>query len=71
MDIRQEFGSKLKLMRSKAGYTRTEFSKKSGISRQYIRELEDNKNTKRVTILTLAKLAKALKVPAWRLLKFD
>ena len=70
IDIRRSFAMRLKQLRAKAGYSVPELAKISGVSRQHIRDLELNYPEKRVTIVTLEKLARALKIPAWKLLQF-
>jgi transcriptional regulator with XRE-family HTH domain len=69
-DIRGCFASKLKQLRTKEGLSISELAKRSGVSRQHIRDLEMTLPQKRVTIVTLEKLAKGLKIPVWKLLQF-
>ena len=69
-DIRVLFAKRLKALRQKAGYSIPELAKKSGISRQHIRDLELPFPQKRVTITTLEKLAKAFKTTLSKLLDF-
>ena len=69
-DIRILFAERLRQLRKKEGYSIPELAKKSGISRQHIRDLEIPFPQKRVTITTLQKLANAFKIPAWKLLQF-
>ena len=69
-DIRIRFAKRLKALREKSGSSVSELAQKSGVSRQHIRELEISHPEKRVTITTLEKLAKGLKVPVWKLLQF-
>lgn len=69
-DIRSLFAKRLRTLREKAGYSIPELAKKSGISRQHIRDLELPYPQKRVTIITIEKLANTFKVPAWKLLQF-
>ncbi len=70
MDIRAQFAHQLRRLRQKEGYGVTELAKRSGISRQHIRELELPETRKRVTIVTLNKIAQAFRIPIWKLLKF-
>lgn len=69
-DIRAQFSERLKKLRNKAGLSVSGLAKASGVSRQHIRDLEMPVPQKRVTIITLEKLAKGLKIPVWNLLKF-
>jgi len=69
-DIRVKFGKRLKELRERRGYSIPELAKRSGISRQHIRDLELPYPQKRVTIVTLEKLAKAFNVTVSNLLKF-
>lgn len=71
MSIQNQFASHLKAVRLKQGLSVTQLAEKAGVSRQYIRELESPQNEKRVTIVTLQKIAKALKIPISNLLSFD
>ncbi len=70
-DIRALFAKRLKFLRRKVGYSVTELAKKSGISRQHIRDLELPFPQKRVTITTLQKLANGLKTTPSKLLDFE
>ena len=69
-DIKARFAKRLRQLRIKAGLSVSELAKASGVSRQHIRELEMTMPEKRVTIETLEKLAKGLKIPVWKLLQF-
>jgi len=69
-DIKCRFGERLKELRLKADHSISELAQLSGVSRQHIRDLELPYPQKRVTIETLEKLAKGLKVPIWKLLQF-
>jgi len=69
-DIRKRFGKRLVELRRKANCSVSELAKRSGVSRQHIRDLELDYPEKRVTIVTLEKLAKGLNVPIWKLLQF-
>ena len=70
MDIRVRFAKHLRRLRERKRYTVSELAKQSGVSRQHIRDLELDVPQKRVTIITVEKLAKGLKVPIWELLRF-
>jgi len=69
-NIRVRFGRRLKTLRGKACYSVSELAKRSGVSRQHIRDLELPFPEKRATIETLEKLAKGLGLPIWKLLQF-
>jgi transcriptional regulator with XRE-family HTH domain len=69
-DIRIRFARHLKELRQRRGYSVPELAKRSGVSRQHIRDLELDVPQKRVTIITLEKLAKGLDIPIWELLRF-
>ena len=68
-DIRVRFAKHLKQLRERKKYTISQLAKRSGVSRQHIRDLELDVPQKRVTIVTLEKLAKGLGVPMWNLLR--
>ncbi len=69
-DIRVLFAKRLKELRIEAGYSVSELAKRSGVSRQHVRDLEMDMPQKRVTIVTLEKLAKGLRLPIWKLVQF-
>ena len=69
-DIRVKFAKRIKELRIKDGLSVAELAKKAGISRQHIRDLEMDVPQKRVTIVTLEKLAEGFKMRLWKLLKF-
>ena len=69
-DIRARFAKRLRELRTKAGLSVSELAKRSSVSRQHIRDLELSYPEKRVTIVTLEKLAKGLRIPVWKLLQF-
>lgn len=70
-DVRRLFAKRLKELRQRKGYSVSELAKRAAVSRQHIRDLELDMPQKRVTIVTLEKLAKGLGVPIWVLLKFE
>ncbi len=69
-DIRVIFAQHLKRLRERKRFTISQLAKRSGVSRQHIRDLELDVPQKRVTIITLEKLAKGLNVPLWEMLRF-
>ena len=69
-DIRVRFAQHLKKLRERKKFTISQLAKRSGVSRQHIRDLELDVPQKRVTIITLEKLANGLSVPMWELLRF-
>ena len=69
-DIRCRFAKHLRQLRTRKKLSVSELAHCSRISRQHIRELELPIPQKRVTITTLEKLAKGLKIPLWKLLQF-
>ncbi len=68
-DVLQKFSIKLKATRQKKGLTQDELSCDSGISRSTIGMLETAKRD--ITLQKLEKIAKALNVEMWELIKFD
>ena len=70
-DIRIRFAQHLRKLRDRRKYSVSELAKRSGVSRQHIRDLELDVPQKRVTIVTLEKLARGLGAPVWKLLKFE
>jgi len=69
-NIKCRLAKRLKQLRTKEGYSVPELAKRSGVSRQHIRDLELSHPEKRATVVTLEKLARGLKVPTWKLLLF-
>ena len=69
-DVRIRFAKRLRELRIRKGLSVPELAKRSGISRQHIRDLEMPYPQKRVTIVTLEKLAKAFKISCSKLLDF-
>ena len=65
--LRLEFAQKLRQERKKSGLTQEEMAELIGVSARYYQMLESKKPSA-VTIDTIEKLAKVLKIPAWKLL---
>ena len=70
-DVRVRFAKRLKELRQEKSYSVPELARRSGVSRWHICDLELPVPQKRVTIVTLEKLARGLAVPLWELLKFS
>lgn len=60
MDIRKQLGERVKIQRMAQGLTQEELADKSGLSQQYISELE--RGLRNPTALTLLELANALEI---------
>ncbi len=67
MDIRRQVGRNLKVLREERGTSQEAFAFNCGLHRTYISGVE--RGIRNPTVLVLAKIAKALKVPAARLLE--
>jgi transcriptional regulator with XRE-family HTH domain len=67
--IRMRLGKKIKELRQKYAYTQEDLSEKADLDYKYIQRIE-GKRPPAVKIDTIEKLAKALKVKPYKLLKF-
>jgi len=67
--IRRKLGRKIKELREKYDYTQEELSEIADIDYKYIQRIE-GKHPPALKIDTIVKLAKALKVEPYNLLKF-
>lgn len=67
--IRTKLGKKIRELRVKYNYTQEELSEIADIDYKYIQKIE-GKNPPAIRIDTIEKLAKALKVKPYNLLKF-
>ena len=67
--IRRKLGRKIKELREKYDYTQEELSEIADIDYKYIQRIE-GKHPPALKIDTIVKLAKALKVKPYNLLKF-
>ncbi len=65
--LRLEFARKLRQERTQSGLTQERMAELIGVSARYYQMLE-SKKPGAVTIDTIEKLAKVLKIPAWKLL---
>jgi transcriptional regulator with XRE-family HTH domain len=64
-ELKKQFSKKLKEVRARLGLSILDLARRSGVSRQHIRDLE--LANKYVTLKTLCKLSNALGVPMWKL----
>ena len=67
MDVRRLVGSNVKRFRGELGLSQEALAFEAGLHRTYISGVERGVRNPTVTVLT--KIADALHVPAWRLLK--
>jgi len=69
MDICRKFGLQLYKLRNERNLTQNQLASKAGISVKYLQNLE-SKRPKTPSLVTLKKLADALQIELWKLLKF-
>ena len=67
MDIRKQFGFKIKTLRIQKSYSQEELAFKASIDRTYISDIE--KGERNVSILIIEKLSKALEIQVFELFK--
>jgi transcriptional regulator with XRE-family HTH domain len=67
MDIRKQFGFKIKTLRLQKSYSQEELAFKASIDRTYISDIE--KGERNVSILIIEKLSKALEIQVFELFK--
>jgi transcriptional regulator with XRE-family HTH domain len=67
MMVRKRLMKRLKILRRDRGLSQAALAKKSGLAREYLARLELGRHDP--SLRTLAKLAKALKVPVAELVK--
>jgi transcriptional regulator with XRE-family HTH domain len=67
MDIRKQFGFKIKTLRLQKSYSQEELAFKASIDRTYISDIE--KGERNVSILIIEKLSKALEIKVFELFK--
>jgi transcriptional regulator with XRE-family HTH domain len=67
MDIRRQVGRKVAALRGQADLSQEELADRCGLHRTYLSGVE--RGVRNPTIMVLAKIAKALKVPPSRLLE--
>ena len=69
-NIRVRFARRLRKLREKKGWTQEELAEYADLAYRHVQRLESTRNTPPAKIDTIEKLAKAFKVPAWKLLQF-
>ena len=67
MDVRRRVGLNLKRLRQERGLSQEAFAFQAGLHRTYVSGVE--RGVRNPTVLVLEALARALDVPAWRLLE--
>lgn len=67
-DFYRKLGSKIKVLREKAGLTQEKLAEKSGISLDYMGKIEVSIN--KPGLKTILKLANALKIEPYKIFKF-
>lgn len=67
MDVRKKVGANVRLFREKAEVSQEELADRSGLHRTYISGVE--RGVRNPTVLVLAKIAKALNVELFMLVK--
>ena len=68
-DICYRIGKRIVQLRRKHGLTQEELAERAGISYKYLQMLE-GKRPNKASIVVLEKIAKGVKIPLWKLLKF-
>lgn len=66
-DIRLRLSKKIRLLRKRRRYTQEQLAELTGLDYKYVQKIE-SKHPPDLRLNTLERLAKALKVPAWKLL---
>ena len=69
MSIEAKFSENLRKLRKEHGFTQEGLAEKAGIEYKYVQMLE-GKTPPSPTLRTLEKIAKALDMEAWELIKF-
>ena len=67
MTILQKFGSRVREIRSAKGLTQEDLAELTGLSRQYIGDVE--RGTRNISLINIEKIATALKLTLSELLK--
>jgi len=68
MTILQKFGLRIKELRSAKGITQEDLAELSGLSRQYVGDVE--RGTRNISLVNIEKIATALEITLSELLKF-
>ena len=68
-EIRYKFGTKIRQLRKEKGWGQEELAERADVAYKHVQRLE-GKTPSPVKIDTIEKLAKAFKVPTWKLLQF-
>ena len=68
-EIRHHIGAKIKKRRENKGLTQTQLSEISHVKYKYLQMIE-GKNPPNIRVDTLARIAKGLRLPPFRLLQF-
>ena len=68
MTILQKFGSHLKELRFAKGMTQEDLAEQSGLSRQYIGDVE--RGTRNISLVNLEKIATVFKITLYKLFRF-
>ncbi|GMQ23682.1 helix-turn-helix transcriptional regulator [Algoriphagus sp. oki45] len=68
MDVKAEYGKKVRTIRKKEGVSQESLADLAGLDRTYISDIENGKRN--VSIETIFKIAEALKTPVVEFFKF-
>lgn len=68
MKICQKFGNRVRELRSTKGMTQEDLASLSGLSRQYIGDVE--RGIRNISLINIEKIAMALKIPVSELFNF-
>ncbi|KQN74797.1 helix-turn-helix transcriptional regulator [Devosia sp. Leaf64] len=68
-DLRETFARNLRLLRAEKGMSQETLAFESGVNRTYVSDVE--RGIRNISLDNISRLAKALDVPAWTLLKGD
>lgn len=67
--LREVFARNLRLLRAEKGMSQETLAFESGVNRTYVSDVE--RGIRNISLDNISRLAKALDVPAWTLLKGD
>lgn len=68
-DLKRQFGEQVRKLRQQRGWSQEYLADEAGLHRTYISSLE--RGERNVSLENIVKLARALGVPAYELLKFE